>query len=299
MDFETVRLFVKAAQLLNITGAGRVLGLAPAVASARLAKLETDLGVQLLQRTTRKVSLSADGQAFLPHAKQLLAQEEIARAAVGGVFSKPKGTLRVTAPASFGRLHLVPSLVRFMELHPAISVDLRLTDTMVDLIEGSFDVAVRNAALADSSFIARKLAADRRVFCASPAYLDTNGVPDNIDGLNDHRIVRFHGMESCTVRSPDGMEHQLRFGGEFKLRTDNGDALRELTAAGAGISINALWSVYKHLKDGRLVQVLPDHSILDDASIWAVYPSTNVVTPKIRVFIDYYTSVFGKKPYWE
>ncbi len=106
MEIETVRLFVKAAQLLNITGAGRELGLAPAVASARLAKLEADLGVQLLLRTTRKVSLSVDGRSFLPHAQQLLAQEEIARAAVGGKLMQPKGVLRVTAPASFARLHL-------------------------------------------------------------------------------------------------------------------------------------------------------------------------------------------------
>ncbi len=212
--------------------------------------------------------------------------------AVGNSYSLSPKRHRV-----FPRLY--PKLVRFLEIYPEISVDLRLTDTMVDLIEGGFDVAIRNASLVDSSFVARKLAPDTRIFCASPQYLKAAGIPTTIDDLGEQRFVQFQGIENCAVRTPEGIEHNVQLGDAFRLRTDNGDALRELTTAGAGISLNALWSVYEHLRDGRLIHVLPDHAIIGDASIWAVYPSSHIVTPKIRVFIDFYASAFGRHPYWE
>jgi len=160
---------------LNISAAGRELGLAPAVASTRLAKLETELGVELLQRTTRKVSLSLEGADFPPNAREILARSEAAQAALGGRDVGSKGTLRFAAPSSFAQQHIMPLLPEFQTLFPDPTLDLRLSDTSFDTIEGSFDLALRSAPLADSSLKGRKLSDDTRVLCASPSYLDAHG----------------------------------------------------------------------------------------------------------------------------
>mgnify|MGYP001627900484 FL=1 len=185
LDTDSLRLFVMAAERLNISGAGRELGLAPAVASARLAKLENELGTELLRRTTRKVSLSLEGSDFLPYAREILAQADAARAALGGTEGAAKGTLRFAAPSSFAQLHIMPLLPAFQALYPDLTLDLRLSDKQVDAIEGSFDLALRSAPLADSSLRGRKLTEDTRVLCASPAYLAANGT----------RRTSFHRLE--------------------------------------------------------------------------------------------------------
>ena len=177
MDTESVRLFVLAAEKLNISAAGRELGMAPAVASARLAKLERGLGADLLRRSTRKVALSMDGAEFLPYAREILAQEDVAHAALGRGNVPATGTLRFTAPSTFAQLYIAPILPEFLALQPGISLDLRLTDMEFDLILGSFDLALRNSALPDSSLKGRKLADDTRVLCASPDYLNQHGTP--------------------------------------------------------------------------------------------------------------------------
>lgn len=152
MDTLSVRLFVLCAEKLNISAAGRELGMAPAVASARLAKLENSLGADLLRRSTRKVSLSIEGADFLPFAKEILAQEDGALAALGQVTTNISGTLRFAAPSSFAQLYIAPILPKFMALYPDITLDLRLSDAQFDLIEGSFDLALRNLVMSDSSF---------------------------------------------------------------------------------------------------------------------------------------------------
>jgi DNA-binding transcriptional LysR family regulator len=175
MDTDSLRLFVLAAEKLNISAAGKALGMAPAVASARLAKLETTLGADLLHRSTRKVSLSLEGAEFLPFAKEILAQENAARAALGQGSETATGTLRFAAPSTFAQLYIVPLLPEFLALNPGINLDLCLSDAQYDLIEGSFDLALRNTALTDSSLKGRKLADDQRILCASPRYLDRYG----------------------------------------------------------------------------------------------------------------------------
>lgn len=189
METETLRLFVTAAERLNISAAGRSLGLAPAMASARLAKLEHELGSELLHRTTRKVSLSQEGAAFLPYAKEILAQSEAARAALGLNADRPSGTLRFAAPSSFAQLHIMPLLPAFHAQYPDITLDLRLSDVRMDLIEGSFDLALRSAPLKDSSLRGRKLGDDTRVLCAAPAYLARRGTPITPEDLDGHDLL--------------------------------------------------------------------------------------------------------------
>ena len=287
MEIETLRLFVAAAERLNISAAGRSLGLAPAMASARLAKLEHELGSELLHRTTRKVSLSQEGAAFLPYAREILAQSEAARAALGLNADRPSGTLRFAAPSSFAQLHIMPLLPAFHAQYPDITLDLRLSDVRMDLIEGSFDLALRSAPLKDSSLRGRKLGDDTRVLCAAPAYLARRGTPITPEDLDGHDLLSW-----ASVAPRDMVAETRRFSldpARMICRTilDDGTSQRIATIAGGGVSINSLWSVAHEIRAGRLVHLLPDWR-LDDASVlWLIYPSSNVLTPKVRVFMDF------------
>lgn len=299
MDTESVRLFVLAAEKLNISAAGRDLNMAPAVASARLAKLERKLGADLLRRSTRKVALSLEGAEFLPYAREILAQEDAAHAALGRGNIVPTGTLRFTAPSTFAQLYIAPILPEFLEAHPGISLDLRLTDMAFDLIQGSFDLALRNSALPDSSLKGRKLGDDRRILCASPAYLAQHGAPAHPDELASHQLIAFKEQSPLPLIAQDGATGRFdpRLAG-CKLIVDDGLSQKIATIAGAGISMNSLWSVHRELADGSLVRVLPDYEVDDQTALWIVYPKSNVLTAKVRIFIDFLLEKIGETPIW-
>ncbi len=299
MDIDNLRLFVAAAERLNISAAGRALGLAPAVASVRLAKLESDLGVELLHRTTRKVSLSVEGADFLPYAREIIAQADAARAALGGSGAGPGGTLRFAAPSSFAQLHIMPLLPEFQRLYPDLTLDLRLSDKQFDLIEGSFDLALRSAPLADSSLKGRKLADDVRVLCASPGYVAAHGVPETAADLAGHRFIAWSDLNPRKLVNSAGDQAILNPRDmHCRIVLDDGDAQREATAAGAGLSINSLWSVAQEFRSGRLVRVLPEWRLNDRSVLWLVYPRSNVLTPKTRLFIDFLTERLGSSARW-
>ncbi len=301
MDTEGVRLFVLAAEMLNISAAGRQLGLAPAVASARLSKLEKQLGADLLHRSTRKVSLSLEGAEFLPFAREILAQEDAARAALGHGSADISGKLRFAASSTFAQLYIAPLLPEFLERYPKLRLDLKLSDTRVNLIEGGFDLALRNYAIADSSLRARKLADDKRILCAAPAYLARHGTPRTLDDLIKHQLLVFSDGPARTLTADSELPH-----GKFpplntrhSVTCDDGASMRIATTAGVGISMNSLWSVSPEIKSGSLVRVLPDYEIDDQSAIWLVYPKSNVLTVKVRVLIDFLLEKIGNPPLWE
>lgn len=300
MDTDALRLFIAAAERLNITAAGRDLGLAPAMSSNRLAKLEKELGVELLHRTTRKVSLSQDGAAFLPYAREIIAQAEAARAVLGEDTLRPSGVLRFAAPSSFAQLHIIPLLPAFQNRYPDITLDLRLSDTRFDIIDGSFDLALRNAPLKDSSLLGRKLADDRRVLCASPAYLDRFGTPSTPDDLAGHRFLAWSDMAPRELVHRSGRTALLA-PERMNCRTilDDGTSQRLATLAGMGLSINSLWSVGHDLAAGRLVQALPDWRLNDHSVLWLIYPKSNVLTPKVRCFMDFLVDRLSASPLME
>ena len=299
MDTESVRLFVLAAEKLNISAAGRELGMAPAVASARLAKLEKALGADLLRRSTRKVALSLEGAEFLPYAREILAQEDAAHAALGRGNVSATGTLRFTAPSTFAQLYIAPILPEFLASHLGISLDLRLTDMEFDLIQGSFDLALRNSVLPDSSLKGRKLADDTRILCASPEYLAQHGTPTYPDELATHQLIAFKEQSPIPLIGRDGGTGQFnpRLAG-CRLIVDDGLSQKIATVAGAGISMNSLWSVHRELAEGLLVRVLPDHKVDDQTALWLVYPKSNVLTAKVRIFIDFLLEKIGNSPVW-
>ncbi len=302
MDLDSVRLFVLAAERLNISAAGRELGLAPAVASTRLAKLEHTLGADLLRRSTRKVSLSLEGAEFLPYARELLAQESAARAALGQGQARASGTLRFAAPSTFAQLYIAPLLPEFMALHPGVQLDLRLSDSLFDLIEGSFDLALRNAALDDSSLKCRKLADEKRILCASPGYLASYGTPLRVDELDKHQLIGFRDAPpKALIGRADKQGQGGRFdprGARSRLVVDDGLSMKIATMAGAGISLNSLWSVDREITQGSLVRVLPDFDVDDQSALWLIYPQANVLTLKVRVFMDFLLERVGKHPVW-
>jgi len=296
MKIDHLKLFVRIAATGNISLAGKELGLSPAVSSAHVNKLEQSLGVRLVHRTTRKVSLTEEGIAFLPHAEEVLSSVEVAQASIGSGSISPQGTLRVTAPASFGRMHVIPALGGFLQEYPQLNVDLRLSDTIRDLVEGGFDIALRNSSLNDSTLVARRLARDTRVICAAPGYLEKYGEPQTPSELKNHKCIELIGLQNWIFETPKGLQ-SIKIKGP--LRIDNGEAVRDASVDGLGITMCSTWCAFEKLRSGELVQILKKYPLKSDAEIWAVYPSMRLLAPKVRVFIDYFIQYFGETPYWD
>ncbi|MEM1267629.1 MAG: LysR substrate-binding domain-containing protein [Pseudomonadota bacterium] len=299
MDTDALRLFVLAAEKLNISAAGRDLGLAPSVASAWMAKLETSVGADLLHRSTRKVSLSTEGAEFLPYARDIIAGEDAARAALGQRKASVSGLLRFTAPSTFAQLYIVPILPEFMADHPDLTLDLHLSDRQLGLIEGSFDLALRNAPLPDSSLRARKLARDTRVLCAAPSYLRQHGAPTAPRDLEHHGIIAFGSPRAQRLISDTGDEAAFApEAARCRLIIDDGLSHKLATLAGAGISANSLWSVQAELRSGALIRVLPTWTLAEETMLWLIYPHSNVLSVKVRLFMDFLLHRIGQSPPW-
>ncbi|REL32230.1 LysR family transcriptional regulator [Thalassotalea euphylliae] len=293
MNIDHLKLFVRVAATHNISMAGSEFGLSPAVASAHISKLEESLGVRLMHRTTRKVSLTDEGETLLPIAEEILANVDVDRSSVGSGSLAPSGTLRITAPASFGRMHIMPGLSGFMAQYPKLKIDLRLSDNIVDLVEGGFDIAIRDAALNDSSLKARKLAQDNRKIVASPKYLEQHGIPQTPEDLTHHQSVNLFGLEVWQFAAKQGTKNIKT---NTVLRVDNGEAVRDACAAGLGIAITSTWCSYEKLNAGELVEILSDYPLKSSTDIWALYPNTRLVAPKVRAFIDYFIDYFKDNP---
>jgi DNA-binding transcriptional LysR family regulator len=297
MDFNDLTLFVRIARLASISAAARDLGITPAAASARLASFEKELGARLVHRTTRSTTLTEDGQAFLPHAEHLLEAADLARVALGREHAAPGGVLRIAAPSSFARMHIVPGLPDFITRYPGLRLDMRISDSMVDLVEGGFDVAVRYADLGDSSFVARRIAPDRRVLVASPAYLERHGEPSSPDELDAHTCLVVGTLDLWTFQGPDGGVTAKRV--TPALRINDGGVVCDAARDGLGIALMATWAAADELRAGTLVPILRDYPLVSTQTLWAIYPSARELAPKVRVFIDWMVERFGPEPYWD
>lgn len=293
MDILSLRLFLRIAALGGVSAAAQDLSLSPASASARLVKLEETVGFRLFNRTTRAVSLTTDGEAFLPYAQQIVETLETGLSAVKGQGAEAEGLLRITMPGSFGRMYIIPALVDFHARHPRVSLDLRLSDTVLDVVEGAYDLIIRNAPLADSSLILRKLAPDRRILVASPTYLEQHGAPPTPDDLVEHQCIilsdnnrwKFENAQTASVPR--------------SFVVDDGEAMRKMIEQGLGIGIKSVWNAGESLKSGLLVEVLPDFPLVTEASIWLLYPSRRIISPKVRAMIDFLIERFQPVPPWE
>ncbi|AMJ60006.1 LysR family transcriptional regulator [Bosea sp. PAMC 26642] len=297
MNLDDLRLFTRIAQLGSISAAARDLSLTPASASARLAAFERRLGARLLHRTTRQATLTVDGLAFLPHAEHVLDAAHAAQAVLGREQAAPRGTLRVAAPASFARMHIVPGLPDFCVRYPDLALDFRISDSVVDLVEGAFDVAVRYTELGDSSFIARRLAPDRRVLVASPEYLKRRGRPKTPDDLAGHTCLVVSTLDLWTFLDADRKPIVRKV--SPALRINDGAAVRDAACAGLGIAWMATWCAADELRSGALVPALPEFPLVSTQTLWALYPSSRELAPKVRAFIDWMVDRIGPDPYWD
>lgn len=293
MDVLSLRLFLRISDLGSVSAAAQDLSLSAASASARLAKLEENIGFRLFNRTTRAVTLTTDGAAFLPYAEQVVETLETGLSAVSGRGTEARGLLRMTLPASLGRMHILPSLPAFCGLHPYVSLDLRLSDEVLDVVEGAYDLIIRNALLTDSSMVARKLASDKRVLVASPGYIEARGTPFSPEDLKTHQCLVFANNSRWVFENGHSMSVPSSH------IVNDGEAMRMMLEGGLGIGVKSLWNASESLKSGALVEVLPDYPLVTDSAIWAVYPSGRIVPPKVRVMIDFLLEQFSPCPPWE
>lgn len=283
MDASALAVFVEAASAGSLAGAARRLRLEPLAASRALAALERQVGVRLMQRSTRSLSLTAEGEQFLPHARALLEAESAALASVNQQPDQATGLLRVTSSAAFGRKLLVPFITRFMRRHPALKVDVLMSDRVVDLIDEGLDLAIRLARLQDSSLIARRLGDSPRVLVASPDYLAGREPPRDIEDLERHDCVLATGQTHWQLRAGDRLVSQ-RIAGRFTANTVEG--IHEACVGGLGIALLSEWEVKDAIADGTMVRVPLAHAAPEPLPIWAVYPTRQLLPAKVRLFVD-------------
>lgn len=288
-------VFARVVTARSMSAAARELKLSPAVISKRIRRLEERLGVRLLQRTTRQLSLTEAGQGFYERVISILASVEEAESWVSSEALGARGTLRVSAPTSFGRMHIAPHLKHFLDHNPMVTVDLILGDGFSDIIGEGFDLAVRIADLQDSSLVAKRLAPNHRVLCAAPRYIAERGLPRSLSDLSQH-VLMAHNTDQWRLEGPHG-PIAVKVAGP--LRTNSSEVIREALLAGVGIALRSTWDVGPELKTGRLVRVLPDHSGGRRVAIHAVYPSRRHMEQKVRGFVDFLTQLYGATPYWD
>ncbi len=294
-----IAVFVRVVERASFTMAADDLGLSRAVVSKYVSRLERRLGARLLHRTTRRLSLTEAGAALFEASRGAIERIDEAEAAVAQLQSEPRGRLRVSAPMSFGILHLGTAIAEFSRAHPLVSLELRLDDRFVNLVEEGIDVAVRIGALTDSSLVARRLASTRQVVCASPGYLAETGEPESPHDLAAHNCLLYSYQSSANVwrfTGPDGREIPVAVAGN--LRINNGIVEAEAAVAGMGVLMSPTFYVGSLIRDKKLRQVLDNYK-LPDLGIYAVYPQRSQVPPKVRAFVDFLARRFGRKPEWE
>ncbi|MBB89660.1 MAG: LysR family transcriptional regulator [Alphaproteobacteria bacterium] len=297
MDHLTgMAVFAKVVETGTFTGAAQAMGLSKGAVSKQIAKLEDRLGARLLNRTTRRSSLTEVGAAFYERCRRIVAEAEEAELAVTRLHAEPRGTLRVNLPMSFGMIHMADALPDFMAAYPEISLDVTLDDRVVNVVDEGYDVVIRITDLPDSSLIARRIAPFRIATCASSAYWDAHGRPKHPDDLRNHACLLYSYLSNLNewrYRGPDG-PFAVRVDGP--MRGNNGDLLRAAAVAGLGVVRSPTFIVGCHLVEGRLEQVLAEYED-DDRGIYAVYPHNRHLSAKVRAFVDFMAKRFAD-PQW-
>ncbi|MBL0163980.1 MAG: LysR family transcriptional regulator [Xanthomonadales bacterium] len=296
--FQGMQLFAKVVETGSFTAAAEALGISRALASKLIQILEENLGVRLLNRTTRRVSLTDAGRNYYQRISEILAQLAEAEAEAAELQIEPRGKMRVSAPISFSVRHLAPALSEFQRRHPRVELELELSDRLVDLVDEGFDLAIRIGKLADSSLVARRIAPASLVMVASPRYLDRAGVPSEPANLANHNFMIYtlatRRDEIVLERDDETVSTRIR----GNLRVDNGDFIAAAAVEGHGISVLPTFIVGEHLQRGELVPVLEDW-VIPSIAIHAVYAQTRSLPAKTRVLIDFLVERFGPQPYWE
>jgi DNA-binding transcriptional LysR family regulator len=298
MNLTAMEIFARVVEARSFSGAARRLDMSTSVVSKSVTRLEQSLGVRLLNRTTRSISLTEIGRAFYARCSHIVAAAEEAQALTAGMPATPRGLLKVNVPVSFGILHIVPALGELMGDYSGLQIDMTLSDREVHLAEEGYDVAVLIAREPRGSLVARRLAPIRRRLCASPAYLQRRRVPASLEDLAHH---------DCIVHTVGGGDRAWHFDADAgrtsiepngSLRFDNENAVRQAALAGLGIALLPTYIVGDDIRDGRLRVVLPECEA-PRMSLFATYLPNRYLAAKVRVFVDFLVAMFGPEPEWD
>ncbi|MGY2490962.1 LysR family transcriptional regulator [Cupriavidus sp. CP313] len=283
MQISDLRIFLGVASTGSLSAAARQLDVVPMQVSRRIAALEENLGVRLFHRTTRSVSLTAEGEAFLPYATTMTEAEESARGELSPSPAKASGVLRVTAPSVFGQSIVLPLLPRLLERHPELRIDLDVSDRVVDIVGRGLDLALRVAPLADSELVAREIAPNPRLICAAPGYLKRHGYPSTVAELDSHQCIGLQAVPRWPLVIHGVLERKRV---NVRVNTSSVDAVRSAAIQGLGIAMLTYWDVFRQLADGSLVQVELGDASMEDLSVWAITPTRRYVPTRVKVFLD-------------
>ena len=289
-------IFVRALEEGSLSAAARRLDLSPAVASRRLARLEDRLGVRLIERTSRRLAPTEAGRMVYDRAVRILDGVDDLESLVSRRSTQARGLLRFSAPTSFGRRRLAPLLTPFLDAHPRLTLELILTDAFVDLMAEDVDVAVRIGSYEAGDPAMRRLAPNRRVLCAAPAYLAEHGAPQTLDDLRAHAQLAAENQSAWRLEGPDG---PVTFRARSRVRTNSSEVARELVLAGAGIALRSTWDVGDELRDGRLKVVLPQYAGASDVAIFALTAGRARAENRVRAFVDFLSGLYGNVPEWD
>jgi len=294
----SLEVYAKVVETGSFIAASRALGISRPMASKHLQSLETSLGVRLLNRSTRRISLTEAGRLFHQRCQTILSELEEALAEAGNLQIEPKGLLRINAPITFGRAHLARAIAEFQSIYPGVNVDLTLNDRLVDIVDEGFDLAVRIGNLEDSSLVARNLAPCRMVVCAAPDYIQSHGQPDHPQQLAEHNCLIYAYFSQQRRWIFDNESGEIAVAVEGDYRANFGEALVEAACAGRGIILEPSFTVNPYIADGRLVPLLEGFEP-KPLGIFALYPPARALPKKVRTFIDHLAGTFGPTPYWD
>ena len=291
--------FVRVAETKSFSEAARRLRSSKSLVSRQVAALEAELGVRLFHRTTRSLSLTEEGRGYHEQVARILTEIEEANLSVSKSQEAPRGRLRVSAPMSFGILHIGPAIRDFLAQYPEVELNLSLNDRYVDVVDEGFDLAIRVGRLSDSSLISRRLGQYRMMLCASPAYLKNHPAPTDPDDIKQHACLCYSTnslVPEWTFVRPDGKPWPVQIKGP--LHANNGDVLHAAALQGLGLVYLPSFIVGPDVQASALVSLLPD-SVPTDTAIHAVYPHSRHLSPKVRALIDFLAGRFGARPHWD
>lgn len=292
-------VFVEVVRKDGFARAAEALETSPANVTRYISDLEAHLGTRLLNRTSRKMSLTESGELLHMRAKSILDEMAQVEAIATSATMQPRGLLRINAPVSFGVLHLAPLWPKFMLQYPKVELDVTLIDHVVDIVEQRYDLAIRISRAGSTSNVARKLAVSHNIVCASPGYLRKHGIPETPSDLVNHVCIGYTYAatgDQWNFTDDKGQAHSVKV--SCALHTNNGDTVRSAALAGLGISWNPSFLIGADLRAGRLVQLLPDYG-LPDIDVLALFPSRRHLSAKVRVMIDFLADAFKETPPWD
>lgn len=296
--FAALTVFTRVVECGSFARAADRLAMSTSAVSRHVAELETHLGARLLNRTTRRLSLTESGRSFHERCVQLLADLTEAEEEVNAAVAVPRGTLRLTSSITFGVRYLAPAIVDFGARHPDVTFDVELSDRAVDIVEEGMDLAIRIGGIGSQALIARQLAATQLVLCAAPGYLERRGVPRLPADLAAHSCLTYEYLAAGDVwqfRDRDGGEHSVRIAGS--AHANNGSLLCALAVAGMGVLLEPDFIVAAEIRAGRLVPLLPGFRP-PTSTIYAAYPSRRHLSAKVRLFVDALAERFAGRPEW-